>query len=270
MADNDLSDDQSDSTVEETLVMLNLPSLNIDENRLKNLNTYRKQKGNEIYIERKNHDTTPNDDFIITSKDDSNYISDMNTVRNSSNNFTNLNKLQIDLTNEHELVDEVKNDFNSEIGSNDIHEKIDNNKKSTIIEILEDSHEELNNNKEHDDENIKNVNNNTKRKCVNNNDDLDNIPFEINSISLKNLFNEYPECIINNKYKFKGVHTSSIGTNLYFKEPENIKNKKLLKNCDISYKDYEKSVKGDNYITRDDFAIYEGFSTKIISFEIDY
>ncbi|CAD2098954.1 conserved Plasmodium protein, unknown function [Plasmodium vinckei] len=270
MADSDLSDDQSDSTVEETLVMLNLPSLNNDENRLKNLNTYRKQKGNEIYIERKNHDATTNDDFIIAKKNDLNYISDMNTVRNNSNNFSNLNKLEIDLTNEHEVVEEVKSDLNSEISSNDVHEKIDNNKKSTIIEILEDTHKEINNNKEKDDENSKSVNNNTKRKCVNHNDDLDNIPFEINSISLKNLFNECPECIINNKYKFKGVHTSSIGTNLYFKEPENIKNKKLLKNYDLSYEDYEKNIKGDNNITRDDFTIYEGFSTKIISFEIDY
>ncbi|CDU20183.1 uncharacterized protein PY17X_1356800 [Plasmodium yoelii] len=269
MADNDLSDDQSDSTVEETLVMLNLPSLNNDENRLKNLNTFRKEKGNEIYIERKKNNTTKNDDFIVAKKDDSNYISDMNTVRNNSNNFTNFNKLQIDLTNDHEVVEEVKNDFNSEISSNNINEKIDNNKKSTIIEILDNTHEELNNNnKEKDDENSKN--DNIKRKCVNNNDDLDNIPFEINSISLKNLFNEYPECIINNKYKFKGVHTSSIGTNLYFKEPENIKNKNIFKNYDISNEDYEKNVKGDNNITRDDFTIYEGFSTKIISFEIDY
>ncbi|KEG04957.1 conserved Plasmodium protein, unknown function [Plasmodium vinckei vinckei] len=261
MADSDLSDDQSDSTIEETLVMLNLPSLNNDENRLKNLNTYRKQKGNEIYIEKKNHDVTTNDDFIIKKKNDSNYISDMNTVRNNSNNFSNLNKLEIDLTNEHEVVEEVKSDLSSEISLNGAHEKIDNNKKSTIIEIVEDTHEKVNNNKEKDNKNS---------KSVNNNDDLDNIPFEINSISLKNLFDECPECILNNKYKFKGVHTSSIGTNLYFKEPENIKNKKLLKNYDLSYEDYEKNVKGDNNITRDDFTIYEGFSTKIISFEIDY
>ncbi|SBT80042.1 conserved Plasmodium protein, unknown function [Plasmodium malariae] len=242
------SDDDSDSTVEETLIMLNLPQLNNDEKKLKNLNICRKKKGEEIHIENKK-EIKKNEN--IEKKSSSNLLSKKGTVHNLSN-------INIDLTNDEEHINEFLNSDHAPetVYGESTNVKLDGNEKF---------HENL-----QDKGNKNNRNENSKEDAYNlNNNEGDIIPFEINSISLKNLFAECPECVINNKYKFKGMHTSSIGTNLYFKEPYNLKDKNHLTSYEVSYENINRNMKNENKITRDDFTSYEGYSRKIISFEID-
>ncbi|CDO66168.1 conserved Plasmodium protein, unknown function [Plasmodium reichenowi] len=218
--------DDSDSTVEETLVMLNIRQLNNDEEKIKNLNRLRKKKGEKIYIE-----------------SDHGYD---NKKKNEEQNVDEITK------NEEQNKDEItgnkknyKNDCNDNNSCNiDFHNDIKSNTK-----------------KDMDNEN-NNMGNNI---CI------DNIPLEINNITLNKLFDECPQCIINKKYIFKGIHTSSIGTNLFFKEPENHKNLKNDAQSDFSsIENININKQNANKITRDDFSTYQGYSTKIISFEIDY
>ncbi|CRG95089.1 conserved Plasmodium protein, unknown function [Plasmodium gallinaceum] len=255
---NNYSENDSDSTVEETLVMLNFPQLNNDENKLKNLNIFRKKKS-------EHPEKIPN----------SNNLPNQYTIND-------INGIEIDLTKdnnnntEETLNNDIilnKNDNNVNCNSYDIQE---NNKQCNNREVQYKMNENVINSDSYmvNETNKELVDNDkcTLKKsesCLDNNI-IDNIPFEVNSITLKNIFTENPQCVINDKYKFKGIQTSSIGTNLYFKEPESLKNKNDLKNYEISYDDYNRNIKNENKMTRDDFTIYEGYSTKIISFKIDY
>ncbi|SOS80490.1 conserved Plasmodium protein, unknown function [Plasmodium sp. gorilla clade G1] len=218
--------DDSDSSVEETIVMLNIRQLNNDEEKIKNLNRLRKKKGEKIYME-----------------SDHGYD---NKKKNEEQNVDEITK------NEEQNNDEItgnkknyKNDCNDNNSCNtDFHNDIKNNTKKDM---------------DHENNNMDN------KICI------DNIPLEINNITLNKLFDECPQCIINKKYIFKGIHTSSIGTNLFFKEPENHKNLTNDTKSDISSNENININKQNaNKITRDDFSTYQGYSTKIISFEIDY
>ncbi|SOV81310.1 conserved Plasmodium protein, unknown function [Plasmodium sp. gorilla clade G3] len=207
--------DDSDSTLEETLVMLNIPQLNNDEEKIKNLNRLRKKKGEKIFIA-------------------------------SDNEYEN------EYENEKKNNDKITG--NKKNYKNDCH---DNNSCNTDF---------YNDIKCNTEKNMENENNNMVDKIC-----IDNIPLEINNITLNKLFDECPECIINNKYIFKGIHTSSIGTNLFFKEPENHKNLTNDAHSDFSSNEnIHMNKQNENKITRDDFSTYQGYSTKIISFEIDY
>ncbi|CAC9699000.1 conserved Plasmodium protein, unknown function [Plasmodium sp. DRC-Itaito] len=207
--------DDSDSTLEETLVMLNIPQLNNDEEKIKNLNRLRKKKGEKIYI---TSDNENNENPINEKKNN-------DEITGNKKNY--------------------KNDCNDNNCCNtDFHNDIKCNTK-----------------KNNDNEN----NNMADKICI------DNIPLEINNITLNKLFDECPECILNNKYIFKGIHTSSLGTNLFFKEPENHKNLTNDAHSDFSSSEHiNMNKQNENKITRDDFSTYQGYSTKIISFEIDY
>ncbi|ANQ09527.1 Uncharacterized protein PCOAH_00042060 [Plasmodium coatneyi] len=248
-------DANSDSTVEETLVMLNLPQLSVDERKLKNLNIYRKKKGEKIYIEnerkvkkKENHSKgRPND----APKD---------------NRLGSQRSIKFDLTNDEE--EELPGDI---LISSDGSDKMDSSVRGDATEgvsstggknIDEGQKDERPQNSGHPkDADAKHARGN----------DVDNIPFDIDTISISNLFAECPECIINSKYKFKGIHTSSIGTNLFFKEPDSLKKKKSdVSNYELSYDHLSTNMKVENRMSRDDFTHYEGYSTKIISFEIDY
>ncbi|CRH01708.1 conserved Plasmodium protein, unknown function [Plasmodium relictum] len=273
---NNYSDTDSDSTIEETLVMLNFPQLNNDENKLKNFNIFRKKKEEKFNLESENKIKIIEEKKNVHSEKvpNSNNLSKNNTV-----NEINITDINLTKDNEHETLnnDNIlrinKKDNNVNCNSYDTQE---NNIYSNNGEV----HYNTNENIRNDDSYIINESNKDLVDKEKENDKtnegylddniIDNIPFEINNITLKNIFTETPQCIINNKYKFKGIQTSSIGTNLYFKEPESLKNKNDLKNYEISYDDFNRSIKNENKITRDNFTIYEGYSTKIISFEIDY
>ncbi|CAG9473287.1 conserved Plasmodium protein, unknown function [Plasmodium vivax] len=251
-------DANSDSTVEETLVMLNLPQLNSDERKLKNLNIYRKKKGDQIYIE---------NEPGVKKKENHSKGSPNGAVK--GNQLGSLNKINFDLTNdeEQELVGDVliSGDGSEEMGSS----------------ARGDATEGASSPRGQNSEGQKNEGQKNERQKNGGTQDthhpkhlrgnqVDNIPFDIDTISISNLFAECPECIINGKYKFKGIHTSSIGTNLFFKEPDSLKKKSGLSNYELSYDHLGTNMKGENRMSRDDFTHYEGYSTKIISFEIDY
>ncbi|SOV24421.1 conserved Plasmodium protein, unknown function [Plasmodium sp. DRC-Itaito] len=213
--------DDSDSTVEETLVMLNIPQLNNDEEKIKNLNRLRKKKGEKIFIPSDNEYENKSNDNIIGDE-------------NKSNDNITVNKKN------------YKNDFHD---NNSCNKDFDNDIKCNTKKSMD-----------------KEKKNNLADKIS-----IDNIPLEINNITLNKLFDECPKCIINNKYIFKGIHTSSIGTNLFFKEPENHKHITNETHSNFSSNDnIHMNKQNENKITRDDFSTYQGYSTKIISFEIDY
>ncbi|KYN97162.1 hypothetical protein PGSY75_1337900 [Plasmodium gaboni] len=213
--------DDSDSTVEETLVMLNIPQLNNDEEKIKNLNRLRKKKGEKIFIPSDNEYENKSNDNIIgdENKSNDNITVNKKNYKNDCHDNNSCNK-----------------DFDNEIKCN-TKKSMDKEKKNNLADKIS----------------------------------IDNIPLEINNITLNKLFDECPKCIINNKYIFKGIHTSSIGTNLFFKEPENHKHITNETHSNFSSNDNIHMTKqNENKITRDDFSTYQGYSTKIISFEIDY
>ncbi|EUD67682.1 hypothetical protein C922_01868 [Plasmodium inui San Antonio 1] len=285
MSESSDEDAHSDSTVEETLVMLNLPQLNSDERKLKNLNIYRKKKGDQIYIE--------NERWGVKKKE--NHSKGSRNAAAKDNRLGSQKSINIDLTNDEEqgLLGDIliSSDGSEEMG------------RSVRADAMEGAPSPRGNsqggkNKDGGQKNQRQKNQRQKNEVQKNevpknggqknegpqNNDhpkdadgkhergnqVDNIPFDIDTISISNLFGECPECIINNKYKFKGIHTSSIGTNLFFKEPDSLKKKSGLSNYELSYDHLSRNMKVDNRISRDDFTHYEGYSTKIISFEIDY
>ncbi|VWU50493.1 conserved protein, unknown function [Hepatocystis sp. ex Piliocolobus tephrosceles] len=293
MVDNSYSDDDSDSTVEETLVMLNLPQLINSNNILKNLSSYRKKDG---ALE------CPKEENSISIEGDHTNIKNLNPVF-SKNNLTNVahnsnsdvtdckeenNIYQFLKMNENIKKKKEKNLFkmNKELSDCDIMKKAQNNSNEKKYDENESIEKESIENESIENESIeiesvdkdglvitdveKNKTNVDAKNKINSKE-VDKIPFNINSISLSNLFTDFPECVINNKYKFKGIHTSSIGTNLYFKEPENLKkNEKNICTKSEVLHDFNENIKNENKKNRDDFTVYEGYSTKIISFEIDY
>ncbi|SOV17758.1 conserved Plasmodium protein, unknown function [Plasmodium gaboni] len=235
--------DDSDSTVEETLVMLNIPQLNNDEEKIKNLNRLRKKKGEKIFIPSDNEYENKSNDNIIGDE------------KKSNDNITG---------------DEKKSNDNIIGDENKSNDNITVNKKN----YKNDFHDNNSCNKDFDNEIKCNTKKSMDKEKKNNLADkisIDNIPLEINNITLNKLFDECPKCIINNKYIFKGIHTSSIGTNLFFKEPENHKHITNETHSNFSSNDnIHMNKQNENKITRDDFSTYQGYSTKIISFEIDY
>ncbi|SBS85958.1 conserved Plasmodium protein, unknown function [Plasmodium ovale] len=250
-------DDRSDSTVEETLLMLNLPQLNDDDNKLKHLNIYRKKKGERTVIEKQNY---------LTMQGGFDKENSSNDTSESSISGSNTNELKIDLTNEEEHMESY-----GQCSDHGTRQTCEGEKKEDNEDVIVTGEQTLKQNK-NERNCIKKKNTQESRERKESKDEVDNIPFEIHSISLKNLFDECPECVINKKYKFRGIHTSSIGTNLYFKEPESLKNKNVRTNYEVSYDNLTKNIKEkkEKKITRDDFASYAGYSTKIVSFEIDY
>ncbi|GAW82190.1 hypothetical protein, conserved [Plasmodium gonderi] len=257
MRKKNYEDTDSDSTVEETLVMLNLPQLNNDERKLKNLNIYRKKKGEKIYRE---------NEMSINKKE--NYEKKLISSKGERkvNKLGNQNNLKIDLTNHEGHTGDtlIIDDDTERIQSFSPGDTVDmENAYPSVREIMQGGDNKNNGDKNNMNKNGTHVNQSMR-------DEVDNIPFEIDNISLKNLFAECPECIINNKYKFKGIHTSSIGTNFFFKEPDSLKNKSSLTNYELSYDPFDTNIKNENQMSRDDFSMYEGYSTKIISFEIDH
>ncbi|CAA9989954.1 conserved Plasmodium protein, unknown function [Plasmodium knowlesi strain H] len=254
-------DAHSDSTVEETLVMLNLPQLSIDERKLKNLNIYRKKKGEKFYIE---------NELGVKKNENSSKGRRKNAPKD--NHLGSQKSIKFDLTN-----DEEQEPPGNILVSSDDSEEMGRSVEGDATEVAS-SPRGISQGGKNKDEGQK------KKEGKQNSDDpkdadvkhahgdqVDNIPFDIDTISISNLFAECPECIINNKYKFKGIHTSSIGTNLFFKEPDSLKKKKSdLSNYELSYDHMSTNMKVENKMSRDDFTHYEGYSTKIISFEIDY
>ncbi|SOV18022.1 conserved Plasmodium protein, unknown function [Plasmodium sp. gorilla clade G2] len=213
--------EDSDSTVEETLVMLNIPQLNNDEEKIKNLNRLRKKKGEKIFIPADNEYENKSNDNITgdEKKNNDNITVNKKNYKNDCHDNNSYNK-----------------DYDNDIKCN-TKKSMDKEKKNNLADKIS----------------------------------IDNIPLQINNITLNKLFDECPECIINNKYIFKGIHTSSIGTNLFFKEPENHKQITNETHSNFSSNDnIHMNKQNENKITRDDFSTYQGYSTKIISFEIDY
>ncbi|GAB67683.1 hypothetical protein PCYB_122500 [Plasmodium cynomolgi strain B] len=271
-------DTHSDSTIEETLVMLNLPQLNSDERKLKNLNIYRKKKGDQIYIENEREGKKKENH----SKGSPNQVAKDNRLESQ-------NSINIDLTNDEEQALRGDNLISWD-GSEEMGSSVRGDATEGVSSLRGSSHGGKKNERQKSEgpKNEGQKNEGQKNGVPKNggpqNSDLpkdadakkargnevDNIPFDIDTISISNLFAECPECIINSKYKFKGIHTSSIGTNLFFKEPDSLKKKSCKSNYELSYDHLNTNMNVENRMSRDDFTHYEGYSTKIISFEIDY
>ncbi|KJP86864.1 hypothetical protein AK88_03475 [Plasmodium fragile] len=251
-------DTHSDSTVEETLVMLNLPQLNSDERKLKNLNIFRKKKGDKIYIENERG----------VKKKENHSKGKLNDAA-KGDRLGSQQSINIDLTNDEEqerLGHVLISSDGSQEGAPSPRRSSQGGKNKHKGQKKVPKNGRQKNEGPQDSAYPKDASPKHARG-----NEVDNIPFDIDTISLRNLFAECPECIINNKYKFKGIHTSSIGTNLFFKEPDSLKKKKSdLPNYELSYDHLSTNMKVENRMSRDDFTHYEGYSTKIISFEIDY